>query len=113
MLSAVLAIDLTLLASTVIGLQNQLNALSVAAKRLGLTVNLDKSKVMVFRKGGYLAAEERWFWDDQKLEVVNTYKYLGQFFSSTGQFYCSNGRRCNQSQKRYNRNFKSTKKDWL
>ena len=66
--------DLTLLASTVIGLQNQLNTLSVAAKRLGLTVNLDKSKVMVFRKGGYLAAKERWFWDDQKLEVVNTYK---------------------------------------
>ena len=63
-----------------IGLQNQLNALSVAAKRLGLTVNLDKPKVMVFRKGGYLAAKERWFWDDQKLEVVNTYKYLGLFF---------------------------------
>ena len=40
--------------------------------------------VMVFRKGGYLAAKERWFWDDQKLEVVNTYKYLGLIFSSTG-----------------------------
>ena len=51
--------DLTLLASTVTGLQNQLNALSVAAKRLGLTVNLDKAKVMVFRKGGYLAAKEK------------------------------------------------------
>ena len=72
--------DLTLLASTVTGLENQLNALCVAAKLLGLTVNFDKSKVMVFRKGGYLAAEERWFWDDQKLEVVNTYKYLVQFF---------------------------------
>ena len=36
--------DLTLLASTVIGLQNQLNVLSVAAERLCLTVNLDKSK---------------------------------------------------------------------
>ena len=34
--------DLTLFASTVTGLQNQLNALSVAAKRLGLTVNMDK-----------------------------------------------------------------------
>ena len=78
-----LAIDLTLLASTVIGFQNQLSALSVAAKRLGLIVNLDKSKVMVFRKGGYLAAKERWFWDDQKLEVVNTYKYLGLIFFST------------------------------
>ena len=63
-----------------IGLQNQLNTLSVAAKILRLTVNLDKSKVMVFRKGGYLAAKERWFWDDQKLEVVNTYKYLGLIF---------------------------------
>ena len=92
--------DLTLLASTVIGRQNQLNALSVAAKRLGLTVNLDIyiSKVMVFRKGGYLAAKERWFCGDQKLEVVNTYKYLGLIFP-TGQFYCSNGRHCNQSKK--------------
>ena len=63
-----------------IGLQNQLNALFVAAKRLGLTVNLDKSKVMVFRKGGYLAANKRWFWDDQKLGVVNMYKYFGLMF---------------------------------
>ena len=39
--------DLTLLVCTVIGLQNQLNALSAAAKRLGWTVNLDKSKVNV------------------------------------------------------------------
>ena len=105
--------DLTLLASTVTGLQNQLNALSVAAKRLGLTVNLDKSNVMVFRKGGYLAAKERWFWDDQKLEVVNTYKYLGLIFFCCTQFYCSNGRHCNQSKKRYNRNFTNPKNDWL
>ena len=73
--------DLALLASTVIGLQNQLNALSIAAKRLGLTVNLDKSKVMVFRKGGYLAAKERWFWGDQKLEVVSQHlQILGIHF---------------------------------
>ena len=39
--------DLTLLASTVIGLQNQLNALSVAAKRLVLTVNLDLSLIHI------------------------------------------------------------------
>ena len=68
-----------------IGLQNQLNALSVAAKRLGLTVNLGKSKVMVFRKGGYLAAKERWFWGDQKLEVVSQHlQILGIHFFSTG-----------------------------
>ena len=41
---------------------------------------------MVFRKGGYLAAKEKWFWDDQKLEMVNTYKYLGLLFSTRHSF---------------------------
>ena len=41
---------------------------------------------MVFRKGGYLAAKERWFWNDQKLEVINTYKYLGLIFSTGDSF---------------------------
>ena len=41
---------------------------------------------MVFRKSAYLAAKERWFWDDQKLEVVNTYKYLGLIFSTGHNF---------------------------
>ena len=67
--------DLTLLASTVIGLQNQLNVLSVAAERLCLTVNLDKSKVIMFRKGGFLAAKEKWFLGGAVLDMVNKYKY--------------------------------------
>ena len=78
--------DLTLLASTVIGLQNQLNVLSVAAERLCLTVNLDKSKVIVFRKGGFLAAKEKWFLGGAVLEVVNKYKYLGLTFSTGHSF---------------------------
>ena len=96
-----------------IGLQNQLNALSVAAERLGLTVNLDKSKVMVFRKGGYLAAKERWFWGDQKLEVVNTYKYLGLIFSTGHSFTAAIEDIAIRAKKRYSRNFTHPKKDWL
>ena len=42
--------DLTLLASTVIRLHNQLNVMSVAAERLCLTVNLDKSKVICLER---------------------------------------------------------------
>ena len=45
--------------------------LFVAAERLCLTVNLDKSKVIVFRKGGFLAAKEKWFLGGAVLEVVN------------------------------------------
>ena len=74
--------DLTLLTSTVNGLQNQLNVLSVAAERLCLTVNLGKSKVIVFRKGGFLAAKEKWFLGGAVLELVNKYQYLGLTFST-------------------------------
>ena len=76
----------TLLASAVIGLQNQLNVLCVAAERLCLTVNLDKSKVIVFRKGGFLAAKEKWFLGGAVVEVVNNYKYLGLTFSTGHSF---------------------------
>ena len=74
--------DLTLLSSTVIGLQNQLNVLQEATQRLGLTVSLDKSKVVVFRKGGFLGARQKWIFNGNKLEVVNAYKYLGLTFST-------------------------------
>ena len=45
--------DLTLPTSTVTEFQRRMNALSVATKRLGLTVNFEKSKVMVLRKGAF------------------------------------------------------------
>ena len=96
-----------------IGLQNQLNALSVAAKRLGLTVNLDKPKVMVFRKGGYLAAKERWFWDDHKLEVVNTYKYLGLLFPTGHSFATAMEGIAIRAKKGTIEILRTLKKDWL
>ena len=74
--------DLTLLSLTVIGLQNQLNILNMSANRLGLTVNLDKSNIVVFRKGGFLAAKEKWHFGNSNLTVVNCYKYLGLIFST-------------------------------
>ena len=48
--------DIVLLSATIIGLQNQITALYNAVNRLRLQVNLSKTKVMVFRKGGYLSA---------------------------------------------------------
>lgn len=78
--------DLTLLASTIIGLQNQLNFLQSAASRLCLTINLDKSKVVVFRKGGFLGIKEKWTFNGNQLEVVNSYKYLGLTFSTRHSF---------------------------
>jgi hypothetical protein len=71
-----------LLSCTVIGLQNQLNNLKKEADRLRLEVNLDKTNVMVFRKGGYLGVRERWTYGKKEIKVTNLYKYLGMIFTT-------------------------------
>lgn len=74
--------DLALMSSTVAGLQNQLNLLDESSERLGLKVNAEKTKIVVFRKGGYLGAREQWHLGDKNIEVVGKYKYLGLNFST-------------------------------
>ena len=77
-----LADDVALMSETVVGLQNQLNSLDRAATRLQLRVNMTKSNIIVFRKGGYLSARERWTFGRTIMPVVNMYKYLGIYFTT-------------------------------
>ena len=49
---------------------------------LFIVVNMDKSKVVVFRKGGHLAGHDRWHIGNTILEVVSEYSYLGLIFST-------------------------------
>ena len=50
---------LVLLSDSVSGLQNQINNLKEAAVYVGLTINRKKTKIVVFRNGGYVAAHEK------------------------------------------------------
>ena len=77
-----LADDVVLLSETLIGLQTQLNSLQRASSSIQLKVNLSKSNIVVFRKGGYLGAREIWTYDSDVLQVVNAYNYLGVLFST-------------------------------
>ena len=81
--------DVVLLSETVTGLQTQLNSLQRASSSLQLKVNMSKSNIVVFRKGGYLGARERWTYDRVVLPVVNVYKYLDVFFSTKLSFTAS------------------------
>jgi len=73
---------IVLVSPSVPGLQNQINNLKVAADRIGLKVNTQKTKVMVYCLGGHIANHEMWFLGNQLLEVVTKYKYLGLYFST-------------------------------
>ena len=74
--------DMALMSYNPKGLQNQLNELEKHTKRFNLKINESKTKIMVFRKGGYLGKYEKWWLNGELLEVVNSYKYLGIEFST-------------------------------
>ena len=69
--------DIGAISETPAGLQRAINIMARVSKELGLTINLDKTKIMVFRAGGYLGQREKWWLDGKEIEVVNSYKYLG------------------------------------
>ena len=78
--------DVVLLSTSPTGLQNQTDNISCISKQVGLNTNNKQLKVIVFRKGGRLAMEERWFSEGARFQIVNQYKYLGFVFSTKAAF---------------------------
>ena len=75
--------DVILISDSIVGLQRQLDTLNKYSNEWKLTVNMEKTKVVIFRKGGPKAAKERWLFDGQYVNVVDHYTYLGVLFSYT------------------------------
>ena len=81
--------DLVILSESPDGLQSNLNSLEEYCKKWKLSVNPQKSKVMIFsnpssRRCGIQA--DSFYFGPTKLEVVTEYKYLGVIFSNNGSF---------------------------
>ena len=65
------------------GLQKELDCLLEACEERNLEVNCDKTKIQIFRKGGYVKKCLKWLIYVEKLEIVNSYVYLGFLFTAT------------------------------
>ena len=50
------------------------------ANRLGLFVNLEKTKIIIFRNGGYLARAERWYYGSEPVSVASSSEYFSLKF---------------------------------
>ena len=59
-----------------------------------MKLNLDKTKIMVFRNGGIIKQNEKWFYNGKEIKTVSCYKYLGSHFTSR---LCWTKRKNNQS----------------
>ena len=78
--------DMVLFSETRQGLQQGLNRLHDYCVDWGLSVNANKTKCLVFKKGGKANARDKWFYNNEPLETVSSFKYLGFIFSSSGKF---------------------------
>ena len=78
--------DMAIFSETREGLQKGLDDLNDYCKKWGISVNIPKTKIVVFRKGGCLGVDDRWQLDGIYLEVVSAFKYLGIWLGTTGSF---------------------------
>lgn len=78
--------DLVIISQSATGLQKCLNNLQQYCSKWCLTINIDKTKIIIFNKFGYIVSRNTFYIYDQPLEIVKSYCYLGIIFSSNGSF---------------------------
>ena len=74
--------DMAIFSTTREGLQTGLNNLHSYCRKWGITVNTEKTKIVVFRKGGKLSKDDKWSFNGYNIQVVNIFKYLGCHLST-------------------------------
>ena len=79
-LTLMFADDVASFSDTVVRLQKLIDLIAEFCKMVGMELNLDKTKIVVFRNGGPLRFAEKWFYNGTPIEVVSFYKYLGVYF---------------------------------
>ena len=78
--------DIVIFSKNAEELQVGLDVLVNYCNRWKLKVNVDKTKIMVFRKGGVLPRNLKFYYNGQQLEIVNKFRYLGVVFTAGGSF---------------------------
>ena len=76
--------DLLLLSKSEAGLKNMLTALNSYTIKNGMTLNIKKTKVMIFNKGGRHIRRDIHF-GNNKIETTRQYKYLGFMVTPSGE----------------------------
>ena len=78
--------DVVLLSETASGLQNCINQMSNYCSMWQLSVNISKTKVVIFNKGGHRISRFTFSLHDETIEIAQSYTYLGIVFASSGSF---------------------------
>ena len=74
--------DIVIIGDQVNRVNRLLRVLKLYCEKWGLKVNLDKTKAMIYRKGGTIKKNEIFRYGDTKIENVTNYRYLGVTMST-------------------------------
>jgi hypothetical protein len=78
--------DIIILSESAEGLQNSLDKLKSYCDKWQLTLNTDKTKVMIFNKGGHPISKYKFKYGTCEILTTQKYCYLGIIFTSSGLF---------------------------
>ena len=78
--------DIVIFANDEQGLQKGLDVLHNYCQKWKLKVNVNKTKIMVFRSGGLLRRNLAFLYDGKQIEIVQRFTYLGIVFTTGGSF---------------------------
>jgi hypothetical protein len=70
-------------------LQNLINSVNVIANDHDLYVNLNQTKILVFRSRGNVKPEERWSLNGNPVEICDDFVYLGLLFHYKWDFFAN------------------------
>ena len=91
--------DIVIFANSAKELQQSLDVLLNYCYRWKLTVNVSKTKVMIFRKSDMLPRNMAFFYNGERLEIVKEFKYLGMVFTRGESFSEAQNTLAGQAQK--------------
>ena len=93
------AVNITLFSDTPEGLQEGFDAFSSYCDRWKLKVNLEKTKIVSFRKGGSLPKDLNFYYKSNEIEIVSKFSYLRVVSTASGSFFNAQTTLAGQAQK--------------
>ena len=93
--------DIVFLSETAEGLQNGLNCMFQYCQKWELSANTQKTKVIIFRKGGILRQTLHFNYGDHELDIVSRFTYLGIVFTEAQQALSGQAHKANFTLNKY------------
>ena len=78
--------DMVIFAESAEELQAMLNTLYSYTTKWNFTVNVEKTKIVIFRNGRKIRSDEKWFLKGDNISIVDKFMYLGMLINYNGKF---------------------------